>query len=147
MAETNPTEIAGSLVPVSQHQARLLLEAGYVWMDMQRFDRAKEVFSGAAALMPKSPIPHIALGTLSLAQGQPDKALQAYRAAQRADPRAALPRAHCGEALLFLKKFPEAVRELRAAVDLEADGDGGRFAASLLEAHELGTFGAPPSKP
>jgi len=147
MAETNPTEIAGSLVPVSQHQARLLLEAGYVWMDMQRFDRAKEIFSGAAALMPKSPVPQIALGTLSLAQGQADKALQAYRAAQRLDPRGALPRAHCGEALLFLKKYPEAVRELRAAIDLDADADGARLAASLLEAHELGAFGVPPSKP
>lgn len=142
MAETNPTEIAGSLVPVTQQQARLLLESGYVWMDMQNFDRAREVFSGAATLMPRSPVPQIALGTLALAQGQADKALQAYRAAQRLDPRASLPRAHCGEALLFMRKYPEAVKELKAAVELEADSDGARLAAALIQAHEVGAFGA-----
>lgn len=143
MAESNPSEIAGSLVPLTQHQARLLLESGYVWMDMQRFDRAREVFAGAAALMPRSPVPQIALGTLSLAEGKPDKALQAFRVAQRLEPRGALPRAHCGEALLFMRKYPEAVRELKSAMDLEPEGDGAKLAAALIEAHEAGAFGAP----
>ena len=141
MAES---EIAGSLVPMSQHQARLLLEAGYLWMDLREFDKAKEVLSGVALLMPKSEVPQLALGTLQLAQGHHEKALQAFRAAQKLAPKSGLPRAHVGEALLFMGKVNEALKELKAAQDLDPDGDGARLAQALLEAKEAGAL--PPPK-
>src|SRR5262245_36111880 len=144
MAES-ASEIAGSLVPVAKQQAMILLEAGYVWMEMGKFDKAKDVFTGAAALMPKSEVPQLALGALEFAQGRHDKALQAYRAAQRLNPSSALSRAHAGEALLFLSKVPEAMKELKAAMDLEPDGDGGRLARALVEAKEVGAL-PPPKK-
>ncbi len=139
MAEST-SEIAGSLVPTQKAQARILLEAGYLWMDMEQFDKAKEVFSGAAALMPKSEVPQIALGTLEFAQGRHEKALQAYRAAQRLAPKSGLPRAHAGEALLFLGKVPEAVKELQAAMQIEPDGDGAKLAKALMEAKDAGAL-------
>jgi tetratricopeptide (TPR) repeat protein len=144
MAES-ASEIAGSLVPVAKQQAMILLEAGYIWMDMGKFDKAKEVFSGAAVLMPKSEVPQLALGALEFAQGRHDKALQAYRAAQRLAPHSALPRAHAGEALLFMGKVPEAMKELKSAMDLEPEGDGGKFAKALIEAKEVGAL-PPPKK-
>jgi tetratricopeptide (TPR) repeat protein len=137
-------EIAG-LVPVSKQEAVLLLEAGWVLMDMGRFDEAREVFNGAAALLPKSEVPHLSLGTLEFAQGKHDKALQEYRKAQQLAPKSGLPRAHAGEALLFLQKPAEAVKELKAAIDLDPDGDGARLAKALLEAKEAGAL--PPPKP
>src|SRR5687768_13883171 len=94
------SDIAGSLVPVAKQDAMLLLESGYLWIDLGQPDRAREVFVGAAALMPRSEVPQIALGTLEFAQGRYDKALKIYRAAQRLAPRVSLPRAHVGEALL-----------------------------------------------
>lgn len=136
-------EING-LVPVSKQEVVVLLEAGYVLMDMGKWDEAREVFAGAAALLPKSEVPQLALGTLEFAQGRHDKALQAYRKAQSLNPKSALPRAHAGEALLFLGKENEAARELKAALDLEPDGDGGRLAQALLEAKEAGAL--PPPK-
>jgi tetratricopeptide (TPR) repeat protein len=136
------SEIQGSLVPVSRQQAMLLLEAGYLWMDLGQFDKAAEVLQGAATLMPKSEIPQLALGTLELSQGRADKALQAFRAAQKLAPRSALPRAHAGEALLFMGKGPEALKELKAARDLDGEGDGGKLADALLQAHEAGAFSA-----
>lgn len=144
MAES-ASEIAGSLVPVAKQQAMILLEAGYIWLDMGKFDKAKDVFSGAAALMPKSEVPQLALGALEFAQGRHDKALQAYRAAQRLAPNSALPRAHAGEALLFMGKVPEAMKELKAAMDLEPEGDGARLAKALVEAKEAGAL-PPPKK-
>ena len=132
------------LVEVTREEATLMLEAGYVYMDMGKFKEAREVFTGAAALFPKSEVPHLALGTLEFSQGRHDKALQAYRAAQRVAPKAGVPRAHCGEALLFLGKVAEADRELKAAIDLDPDGDGGRLARALLEAKEEGAL--PPKK-
>lgn len=142
MAES---EIAGSIVPVARQQAMVLLEAGYIWLDMGKFDKAKDVFAGAAVLMPKSEVPHLALGALEFAQGRHDKALQAYRAAQRLAPKASLPRAHAGEALLFMGKVNEAVKELKTALDLEPESDGARLAQALMDAKEAGAL-PPPKK-
>ena len=142
MSETS--EIAGSLVPLSKQQAMILLEAGYLWLDMGHFDKARDVFAGAATLMPKSEVPQLALGTLEFSQGRYDKALQAYRAAQRLAPSSSLPRAHCGEALLFMGKVEEALKELKAAQQVEPKGDGARLAQALLEAKEAGVL--PPKK-
>lgn len=138
-------EIAG-LVPVSKDEVVILLEAGYVLMDMGRFDDARDVFGGAVALLPKSEVPHLALGTLEFAQGRHDKALQEYRKAQALAPKSSLPRAHAGEALLFLNKPAEAVKELKAAIDVEPDGDGARLAQALLEAKEAGALPPPKAK-
>ncbi|WP_163996715.1 tetratricopeptide repeat protein [Pyxidicoccus caerfyrddinensis] len=142
MAESS--EIANSLVPVGRRQAMVLLEAGYLWLDMGHFDKARDIFAGAAALMPKSEVPQLGLGALEFAQGRHDKALQAYRSAQRLAPQSALPRAHAGEALLFMGKVPEALKELKAAMDLEPDGDGAKLAQSLIQAKEAGVL--PPAK-
>jgi tetratricopeptide (TPR) repeat protein len=144
MAES-ASEIAGSVVPVAKQQAMILLEAGYIWLEMGKFDKAKDIFTGAAALMPKSEVPQLALGALEFAQGRHDKALQAYRAAQRLAPNSSLPRAHAGEALLFMNKVPEAMKELKAAMDLEPESDGARFARALVEAKEVGAL-PPPKK-
>jgi tetratricopeptide (TPR) repeat protein len=144
MAES-ASEIAGSVVPVAKQQAMILLEAGYIWMEMGKFDKAKDIFTGAAALMPKSEVPQLALGALEFAQGRHDKALQAYRAAQRLAPNSSLPRAHAGEALLFMNKVPEAMKELKAAMDLDPESDGARFARALVEAKEVGAL-PPPKK-
>jgi len=138
MAETS--EISGSLVPLARREAMILLEAGYLWLDMGQYEKAREVFAGAALLMPKSEVPQLALGSLEFAQGRHDKALQAYRAAQRLAPSSALPRAHAGEALLFMGKVPEALKEFKAAMDLEPEGDGARLAQALLEAKDAGAL-------
>jgi hypothetical protein len=42
-------------------------------------------------------------------------------------------------------KVPEAMKELKAACDLEPDGDGAKLAKALIEATEAGAF-PPPGK-
>jgi predicted Zn-dependent protease len=138
-------EIQNSLVPLGKHQAMVLLEVGYLWMDMGKYDKARTVFNGVSALMPKSEVPHLALGTLEFAQGKHDKALQTYRTAQRLAPKSGLPRAYAAEALLFMGKTQEALKEIRAAMDVEPSGDGARLAQALKEAQEVGAL--PPPKP
>ena len=144
MAEAK-SDISGSLVPTTKMQAMLMLEAAYLWMDLGKVDNARDVLSGATVLMPKSEVPQIALGTLEFNLGHHDKALQIFRRAQQLAPKAALPRAHCREALLFMGKVNEAMKELKAAMDLEPDSDGARFAESLIAAKESGAL--PPQKP
>ena len=141
------TAVETSLVPTSRLQAQVLLEAGYLWMDMGQPDKAREVFTGAASLLPRSELPQIALGTLEFSQGRHEKALQAYRAAQKLAPASGLPRAHAGEMLLFMGKDAEALKELKAAVDVETEGDGARLAQALLEARSAGVFASRQKKP
>lgn len=128
------------IVPVSKQEAMILIEAGYQLMNMHRFDHAREVFTGVAALLPRSEVPHFALGSLEFALGHDDKALQEYRKAQRLAPESGVARAYAGEALLFMGKVAEAVKELKAAIDLDPDGDGARLARALLEAKEAGAL-------
>jgi predicted Zn-dependent protease len=132
MPENAPeSEINGSLVPMQKAQAVLMLEAGRLYMDMGKFDLAREVLMGCTTLMPKSEVPQLALGTLEFVQGKHEKALQAYRQAQRLAPRSGLPHAHVGEALLFMGKVTEGMKELKTAKTIEPDGDGARLAAGL----------------
>lgn len=133
-------EIQNALVPTPRSDAMLLLEAGYLWMDMGKFDKARDIFMGAAQLMPKSEVPQLALGTLEFAQGNHERALQSYRAAQKLAPKSGLPRAHAGEVLFFMGKTAEALKELKAAKDVEPKGDGAQLAQALLEAHEAGAL-------
>lgn len=135
------SDIAGSLVPVTKQQAVLLLEAAYLWMDLGKFDHARELLGGAIVLMPRSEVPHIAMGTLEFNQGRYEKALQAFRRAQQLAPRASLPRAHCGEALLFMGKGNEAMKELKVALELEPGSDGARFARALIDMKDAGAVG------
>jgi predicted Zn-dependent protease len=143
--EGQTSEISGSLVSLSKQQAMVMLEAGYLWMDLGKFDNAREVLTGAAALMPKSEIPQIALGTLEFNQMNHDKALQTFRTAQRLAPKSSLARAHCGEALLFMGKVNEAMKELKTALELEPGSSGAAFAQALIDAKESGAL--PPPKP
>jgi tetratricopeptide (TPR) repeat protein len=131
MAEVK-SDIQGSLVPVTKQQAMVMLESGYLWMDLGNHDAARELFAGAAVLMPKSDVPQTALGTLEINVGAYDKALQAFRAAQRLAPKSALARAHAGEALLFMGKLGEAKKELTQAIEL-GEGPDRDFAQQTLD--------------
>jgi tetratricopeptide (TPR) repeat protein len=130
MAEMK-SEIAGSLVPVSKHQAMLILESVYLWMDLGNFDYAREVAQGAATLFPKTKQVQFALGTIEFNQQKYDKALQVFRGAQRLDPKSAVARVHCAEALIFMGKTAEALKDLQWARDLEDDGGAAELAYRL----------------
>lgn len=126
--------IVEGLIPVPQTEVALLLESGYLYMEMQKFKEAEEIFSGVAALVPHSDVPLICLGNLAFSQGQYDRALRFHKEALTRVPDSALAEAHKGEALIFLKKNNEAREALNRAVSLDNDGPAGTFAKSLLDA-------------
>ena len=122
------------LVTVRQDEVALLLEAGYLYLEMHKPQEAEEVFAGVAALVPLSEVPLICLGNLFFSQGRYERALKFHRDALKRNPNSALAHAHMGEALLFLKRRPEARAALERAVALEPDGEAAGFARSLLDA-------------
>lgn len=121
------------LTPVPPEQVALLLEAGYLYMEMQKPKEAEEVFLGVAALVPSSEIPLICLGNLFFSQGRYERALKYHRDALNKNSSSALAQAHVGEALLFLERRGEAKTALEAALGLEPEGPAADFANSLLD--------------
>lgn len=132
------TEILKGLVDVPQPEAALLLEAGYLYMEMGKHKDAADVFEGVAALLPHSDVPHVALGNCEFAQGRFQRALKHHQEALKLQPKSALAQAHIGEALLFLKKTDDGVKALKQAIAMEPNGMPATFAQALLTAHEAG---------
>lgn len=128
------------LIPVDQSEIALLLEAGYLYMEMQKLKEAEEVFEGVKALVPHSEVPLICLGNLAFSQGRFERALKFHREALQKAPNSALAQAHTGEALLFLKKRPEAKVALEKAIEMDPTGDAAAFAKSLLDAAAAGVI-------
>lgn len=131
-------EILKGLVDVPQPEAALLLEAGYLYMEMGKPKDAEEVFAGVVALLPQSDVPRVALGNLEFSLGRFQRALKHHQDALKLRPKSALAQAHVGEALLWLKKTDEGVKALKKAIQMEPDGMPATFAQALLDAHAAG---------
>lgn len=134
-------EILHGLIDVPQGEVALLLETGYLYIEMGRPKEAEEVFSGVAALLPESDVPLVALGNLHFAQGRFQRALKFHQDALKLRPDSAVAQAHVGEALLFLKKIDEGKAALSKAIDMDPEGQPATFAKALLEALEAGELG------
>lgn len=128
-------ETVSGLVEVPRDELGLLLECGYLYLEMNRPKEAEDIFNGVSALVPQSEVPIICLGNLHFSQGRYDRALKFHRDALRKNPDSALAQAHVGEALLFANKRSEAKTALERAVDMAPEGDPAVvFANSLLDA-------------
>lgn len=134
-------EMLRGLIELPQPEAALLLEAGYLFMEMGKHKHAEDVFVGVAALLPHSDVPLVALGNLEFAQGRFQRALKCHQEALKLKPTSALAQAHLGEALLWLKKTDEGKKALQKAMELEPGGMPATFAKALLDAHAAGELG------
>lgn len=130
--------IVEGLIDVPQTEIALLLESGYLYLEMQKHKEAEEIFAGVAALVPHSEVPLICLGNLHFSQGRYDRALKFHKDALVRNPKSALAQAHTGEALLFMQKRPEAKKALEKALELEPDGAAAEFAKALLDGMAAG---------
>jgi tetratricopeptide (TPR) repeat protein len=131
-------EVLQGLIEVPQAEASLLLETGYLYMEMGRAEEAEEVFEGVASLLPESDVPRVCLGNLHFSQGRFQRALKFHQEALKLRPESALAQAHVGEALLFLKRVDDGVAALKKAIEMEPEGPPAQFAKALLESHEAG---------
>ncbi len=121
------------LIEVEQAEVVLLLEAGSLYLEMEKVREAEEIFAGVAALLPHSDVPLICLGNLHFSRGRFERALKFHREALAREASSALAQAHIGEALLQLKRKDEAKAALKRASEMDPDGDAGRFAEAILD--------------
>lgn len=129
-----------SLVPAAQRDVTLMLEAGYLFIELNKHKEAEEIFSGVAALVPSSEVPHLALGNLHFSQGRFAPALKAHQHAVDLNGASAIAHALVAESLFFLKRSPEALAALDAALALPNDGSAHEFAKALKDAYDLSLF-------
>lgn len=131
-------DVIHGLIDIPKSEVQILLEAGYLYMELGLFKESEDVFTGVSALLPDSDVPRVALGNLFFAQGKFQRALKFHQEALKARPESALAQAHVGESLLFLKKLDDAKKALKKAMEMEPNGPAGAFARALLEAHDAG---------
>jgi tetratricopeptide (TPR) repeat protein len=135
------------MIPVPSEDLRILLESGYLYLGMQRYKEAKEVFEGVVALAPKSEVPLVALGNVYCVQGKFDQAIKTYQEALQVEPNSAFATAYLGEALFFRGQKEKAVEMLEKASKMDPSGKSGEFARSLLDLIKKGfTPVVPPQK-
>jgi tetratricopeptide (TPR) repeat protein len=127
-------------VSPSNDELAFLMEAGFLYRDLQKHEEARDVFKGVRALVPKSEAPEVALGTVAFQEGNFESAGKHYRRALELNPRSAWAYAHLGEAVLFQTDKERARAYLKIAIDLDPRGDYGKLARALLEFADVVTF-------
>jgi hypothetical protein len=58
------------MVNIERKNLVIMMEAGYIYLGMQKFKEAYEVFKGVAILAPDSDIPLVALGGVDFCVGK-----------------------------------------------------------------------------
>lgn len=121
------------MIQVPSEDLRILMEAGYLYLGMQRFQEAKELFEGVVVLAPQSEVPMVALGNVYCVQGKFDQAIKTYEKALEIEAKSAFAKAYLGEALFFKGDKERAHEALEEASRLDPQGKSGEFARSLLD--------------
>ncbi|MEM7203137.1 MAG: tetratricopeptide repeat protein [Planctomycetota bacterium] len=115
---------------------RFLAEAAHLWLDLARFDRARESFEGLLALAPNSPVGWLGLGSVCLAEGNYREVERFAKQAGRVPGADANTMAQAatlrGRALLAGGRLREAAAALQQAAEVDRDGPAGDVARELL---------------
>lgn len=126
------------MVPLAREYLALLMEAGYIYLGMQRFKEAREIFEGVAVLKPESEIPLVALAGISFCRGKLPEAVRIYKKALQINATSLYAKAYLAETYFFEGKKKEAVVLLKEVSQGEPKGPVGDFARALLDAIEKG---------
>jgi len=133
------------IVEVETENQRIMLEAGYLYLSMQRFKDAQAVFEGVSVLAPNSEVPLVGLGNVFFVQHKFEEAIKIYEKALKLVPDSAFALAYLGESLFFSGKADKSRAMLNKASTLDPQGKSGDFARALLELVNKG-FNPEPTK-
>jgi tetratricopeptide (TPR) repeat protein len=117
----------------SREEIAFLMEAGVIYRDAKRYREAEEIFRGVRALMPRSEVPEVALGTVQFGLGEVKKAIGHYEKALKLNADSAFAHAQLGEAHTFCKDHTLAKQHLNEAIRLDPRGEAGAHARTMLE--------------
>ena len=115
----------------------LLMEAGFVYRYLGRFNEARDIFRGVRALAPTNYMPDLALAGVSLDEGKFDDAEACCRRAIQLNPASGTAYAHLAEIQLFRNDKTSASINLRKALELNPNGPTADLARALLKLGDL----------
>lgn len=125
------------MLDLKKEHLAAMMEAGYIYLGMRRYNEAKELFEGLCALAPDSEVPYVALGNVEFCRGKVARAIKHYKKALKIDEESGFANVYMGEALLFSGKKDEAMKLLEKVADADKGG-AGEFAKALISAIESG---------
>ncbi len=126
------------MIDIDRKYLVVMMEAGYVYLGMQKFKEAYQVFEGVAAMAPDSDIPLVALGGVDFCLGRFTSAIKWYKKALKLDPTSIFAKVYIGESLFFSGKKDDAVATLGEVSREDPSGGAGDFARALLDAINQG---------
>jgi len=126
------------MIDMERKHLVVMMEAGYIYLGMQKFKEAYHVFEGVVALAPDSDVPLVALGGVDFCLGKFTSAIKWYKKALKIDPASIFAKVYMGEALFFSGKRDEAIAALQEVSREDAGGGAGDFARALLDAINQG---------
>ncbi len=125
------------MVSIDREHLVLMMEAGYIYMGMQRYKEARDVFDGLTVLAPESDVPWVALGGVAFCEGNFKEAKKIYEKTLKMVPDSLYAKAYLAEALFFMKEKDAAVK-LMQEVSRADRGAVGDFARAFLDAVNKG---------
>ncbi len=126
------------MIDIERKYLVIMMEAGYIYLGMQRFKESREVFKGVSILSKDSEIPLIALGGVDFCEGKFDSAVTWYKKALKIDPESVFAKVYLGEVLFFAGKKKEAIKLLEEVSGIDRKGGAGEFARAFLDAVNQG---------
>lgn len=126
------------MIDMNRENLGLMIEAGYIFLGMQRFKEAREVFEGVCVMASDSDVPVIALGSVDFCERKFSQALRRYKKALKLNPESVFAEAYIGEALFFMGKQEEAIKQLKDVSRKDPKGAAGDFVRALLDAINKG---------
>ena len=81
------------MIPMPREDLIVMMEGGYIYLRMGRYEEARDVVEGISVLAPDSDIPLVALGGVFFAQMKYDQAIKTYQRALKIKPDSAFARA------------------------------------------------------
>ncbi|MDO8494179.1 MAG: tetratricopeptide repeat protein [Deltaproteobacteria bacterium] len=122
------------MIQMQREHLSLLMEIGYIYLGMQRYNEAKDVFDGISVLEEKSEIPLVALAGVSFCRGKLKEATKLYQKALKLNPESLYAKVYLAETLFFDGEKKEATKLLKEVDAAEPKGPTGDFARALLDA-------------
>ncbi len=126
-----------SQIQPDDDQLRVVMETGFALCGMGRLGEAESLFRGVAEMLPTSPVPRVALGSVLLWRGLFAEAQTACEDALRLSPDSLYARVQYAETLLFQQRRAEAEEELHQVILTDPASPHSRTARSLLNAANL----------
>lgn len=130
-------------VGLVEQDSRLLVQAGKLYQDLDRYEEARRLFEEAVRMEPEGARPRLFLGQFLLMLDSPGEALSQFREAARLEPELAGTHLACADAALRMGRLAEAEEAADRALALEPENADALQVRALIHLQNSASADAP----